>query len=281
MIKRNKLIVLVLLVVFLFNFQYLESIFISEFVDVDDTIGTVDTPLILIHGYNPIYSKRISEFSFFQMQNELSEDLNYVDKGILTSQTTCAELRKGPIVIRATYLDSLSTGNRAFEIESYSSNLNEIIKRILECTEAKKVDIVSHSMGGLVSRYYINNIDNTSIRKLIMIATPNSGGIYNAGELANLAFKRDTKEYYRFVIDFIQLVDKEGFIEKLNSNFNSNVEYYTIAGKSSSQGDGLVEIDTVALDYARNEVVECGHSRIKNPKSCPKAYTYVKEFLES
>ena len=279
MIKKNQLIILVLVVVFLFNFQYLESIFVSKYVNDTTVSESNETPLILIHGYNPIYSKRISEFSFFQMQNELSKE-GYVDKGILTSQTTCTELKNGPIVIRATYLDSLSTGNRSFEIEGYGNNFAEIVDRILECTDAKKVDIVSHSMGGLVSRYYINNIDNSTVRKLIMIATPNSGEIYNAGELANLAWKRDTKEYYRFVLDFVQLVDKD-FIEKLNGDFNNNVEYFTIAGKNDEQGDGLVKIDSVALDYARNEVVNCGHTKIKSPNLCPEAYSFIKEFLQS
>ena len=42
-------------------------------------------------------------------------------------------------------------------------------------TGAKKVDIVAHSMGGLVARYYIQKSGTGDVGKLIMIGTPNHG----------------------------------------------------------------------------------------------------------
>lgn len=38
-----------------------------------------------------------------------------------------------------------------------------------------KVDIVAHSMGGLISRYYIERMDRSDIRKFVMLGTPNRG----------------------------------------------------------------------------------------------------------
>jgi len=64
------------------------------------------------------------------------------------------------------------TGN----IPQFSEKLGTEINRIKEETGAKKVDIVSHSMGGLISRYYIEREDGReNVGKLIMIQTPNHG----------------------------------------------------------------------------------------------------------
>ncbi len=49
------------------------------------------------------------------------------------------------------------------------------IADILAQTGAEAVDIVAHSMGGLLTRAYVNTTDDPAIRKLIMMGTPSHG----------------------------------------------------------------------------------------------------------
>ncbi|MEM4314595.1 MAG: alpha/beta fold hydrolase [candidate division WOR-3 bacterium] len=56
----------------------------------------------------------------------------------------------------------------------YAKRLAEFIDKVLQATGAQKVDIVAHSMGGLVARVAIKNYGCSSkVRKLLMIGTPN------------------------------------------------------------------------------------------------------------
>lgn len=56
-----------------------------------------------------------------------------------------------------------------------SALLADRIVDILAQTGAEAVDIVAHSMGGLVARAYVNDTDDPPIRKLIMMGTPSHG----------------------------------------------------------------------------------------------------------
>jgi pimeloyl-ACP methyl ester carboxylesterase len=65
-------------------------------------------------------------------------------------------------------------------IREYALALNIEIARIKHGTGAKKVDIVAHSMGGLISRYRIENykFGGNDVGKLIMMGTPNHGSLF-------------------------------------------------------------------------------------------------------
>ncbi|MDD4902159.1 MAG: hypothetical protein PHE24_03405 [Patescibacteria group bacterium] len=54
-------------------------------------------------------------------------------------------------------------------------NLDTAIGRVLTSTGSKKVDIIAHSMGGLIAKAYIKKFGSSTIDKLITIATPNLG----------------------------------------------------------------------------------------------------------
>ena len=59
-----------------------------------------------------------------------------------------------------------------------TANLKPMIEKVLEVTGAKQVDIVAHSMGGLVARYYTNEAGGAgSIRKLVMAGVPHFGSV--------------------------------------------------------------------------------------------------------
>ena len=53
--------------------------------------------------------------------------------------------------------------------------LKQAIKDIKNKTGYDKVHVIAHSMGGLLTRYYIQNIDGDSIDRFAMVGTPNHG----------------------------------------------------------------------------------------------------------
>jgi pimeloyl-ACP methyl ester carboxylesterase len=55
------------------------------------------------------------------------------------------------------------------------SNLSQAIRNVKDATGASKVVILAHSMGGLVSRVYIEMLGGTDVERLITIGTPNAG----------------------------------------------------------------------------------------------------------
>jgi len=62
------------------------------------------------------------------------------------------------------------------DIRKYSDNFAKEIGFWTKEDEVARVDIVAHSMGGLVSRYYVENAGyKNDVRKLIMLGTPNHG----------------------------------------------------------------------------------------------------------
>jgi pimeloyl-ACP methyl ester carboxylesterase len=61
-------------------------------------------------------------------------------------------------------------------IEQHAEGLKRFIEEICEVTGEQKVDIVAHSLGGLISRYAIQRLDMTpAVRNLITLATPHLG----------------------------------------------------------------------------------------------------------
>lgn len=64
------------------------------------------------------------------------------------------------------------------DIRHQAATLGKKIAEIKARTGAKQVDIVAHSMGGLISRYYIKNLGGEGqVERLVMLATPNHGTI--------------------------------------------------------------------------------------------------------
>ena len=125
---------------------------------------------------------------------------------------------------------------------------------------ASKVDIVSHSMGGLITRYYIGSyMYNNNIRKFIMMGTPNNGawGTKVLDKLMNRAFTAlwDVPLF----VTLEQMKPTAPFILELNKQpLKKEIEYYTIAGTGwwtskgignafTFRGDGAVPVDSVKL----------------------------------
>jgi pimeloyl-ACP methyl ester carboxylesterase len=73
-------------------------------------------------------------------------------------------------------------------IAENAAQLNIYIEGLKGRTGAEQVDLLAHSMGGLVSRYYIHELmADDDVAQLIMLGTPN-GGSFCAGLLSSLGF---------------------------------------------------------------------------------------------
>ena len=95
-------------------------------------------------------------------------------------------------------------------IPQFSKRLDQEIAEVKKKTGAKKVDIVAHSMGGLVSRYYIEKMGGRDdVGKLIMVQTPNHGS-----EWVDL----------RVLIEYVGYVNDIRSVHKIISKYGVNAQ---------------------------------------------------------
>jgi triacylglycerol esterase/lipase EstA (alpha/beta hydrolase family) len=82
---------------------------------------------------------------------------------------------------------ALDYGNRATNDIAQSANeLSAFVDRVLSATGASKVDIVGHSQGGMMPRYYIKNLGgDAKVDDLVGLAPSNHGTTNRAAFYAN------------------------------------------------------------------------------------------------
>ena len=61
--------------------------------------------------------------------------------------------------------------------ENHAKDLAQIVQYVKQMTGQDKVNIVGHSKGGLDARVYLANTNTPDVANLIMIGTPNAGGL--------------------------------------------------------------------------------------------------------
>ncbi len=84
-----------------------------------------------------------------------------------------------------THLLAIDLKGKFSAIEEYAEQLSVEVDKLLEKYNVEKVDIVAHSMGGLVVRYYIQKLEGCKkVRKVVTLGTPHNGtkvGVFVAG----------------------------------------------------------------------------------------------------
>jgi len=156
-----------------------------------------------------------------------------------------------------------STDDNKYNAKLLSDDLEKFIKKVRDGgayngkkISSTKVDIVSHSMGGLVTRYYIGSyMYKGDIRKFLMMGTPNNGEV----DLTILSKIFQDWKGNQFWTTVKQLRPDDPFITELNEQpLNKSIEYHTIAGTgwytytfssklTTWRGDGVVLVDSVKL----------------------------------
>src|SRR3989344_3619693 len=258
-------------------------------------------PVIFLHGHSfkswdsPEYSLDAFNGVRTALYNEGFRDGGMMLPGTPKSNYQAGELGKVKTIatLKTTYYYNVydSNGNllrgpsKQESIDAYAKRLDDVVESVKYRTGRSKVNIVSHSMGGLVARDYIKNFGgDASVNKLIMIGTPNHG-IY--GQVDSFCSVTGA------TTECGQMKSDSQFIASLNSGDETygNVEYYTIAGSGcllgGIDGDGISRTESVQLKGATNVKIngKCEgtldrdfHSNLLDVTKYPQTLNHIQQF---
>lgn len=170
--------------------------------------------------------------------------------------------------------------HKSESIETYSIRLQESIKTLKQRTGSDKVIIVAHSMGGLVTRRYIQIFGENDVAAFVMIGTPNQG---ISGKTLSLC------PWFGAEKECTDMTQGSIFIKKVNGGAQPTIPTYIIAGTGcDGETDGVVPTEDVTLPWAKNYVVngtcptttELLHNTLLDPQKSPEVYNIVKSIIE-
>jgi hypothetical protein len=256
-------------------------------------------PIIFFHGHS-INKELPADYSldvFTEIKDNLSQE-GYLDAGavIINFKEEIPGLWgkvNVPVTVTASYFfDSYKTQKGEFvnsstgeSIDTYAERLNKIIKIIKERTGKEKVILVSHSMGGLVIRDYLDIYGNGDVDKAILVTAPNHGVDDKVSDYCSVfGSEEPCKE-----------MDKDSlFMKRLNLNSKAVVPTYNIIGTGCNMGDetgdGIIKASSQYLSYAKNYYVDgiCDelnfnflHGDIIYPDKYPETYNILKAILNN
>lgn len=237
----------------------------------DECQSEKNNPLILLHGhsFNQKNSAYQSTDIFNQLENNLIDE-KYVSLGIWKPYSNPKDAIMISALFKPTYYitiydDILGTnkvlgtdnvlGTKIIQskdesIEVYSNRLKDFIDNIKLITGKDKVDIVAHSMGGLVTRRYIQKYGPDSIDNFILIGTPNSGitdRVYSGCKVFGNSIECD------------EMHQGSDFLKLVNQNY-SMPQTYVIIGRGCDMqgvdGDGVVNVDNAKLDNYKTYYID-------------------------
>ncbi len=125
------------------------------------------------------------------------------------------------------------------------------IERVLAQTPWKKIDIIGHSMGGLIGLYYVKKLGgHARVRRLVMMGTPIRGTWVALAGIATLGLW-STSSW--------QLLPRSRFLDELAQGpVPPGTEVYTIAAAR----DWVVPLKTTRVAGATAVTVPLGHSSL-------------------
>ncbi|MBU0977659.1 MAG: alpha/beta hydrolase, partial [Nanoarchaeota archaeon] len=256
-------------------------------------------PIIFVHGYAFNYGLS-AEFSvniFDKLQDRLDSD-GYINAGEIyyaykrSNIPGILGLSNVPLTFRSSYyFDVLQESDgyipvqmKSENIDTYAIRLKEIIEDIKFQTGKNRVRIVAHSMGGLVTRRYIQIFGNESVDRVILVAVPNHG------------ISGSIEDYCSVLGSSLECrdMDKDSiFMNKLNSQPAEKVLTYNIVPSGcemdSGDGDGIVLAESSYLATADKNFFITGtcsgfellHGTVLNPEIHPEVVTIIKNSLNN
>ncbi len=158
------------------------------------TFRIVPRPAVLVHGYKD------DETSWITYRDTFLKEIN-VDGYIVDILDTGGRNMPLKASAPASLSDFTCRDTPFVELNEFYSLIAQNAARLKLCIDkvkrhvgAERVDIVAHSMGGLISRYYIDRLMSSSIpdvHQLIMLGTPNAGS-YGSNLLAAVLLTKGT-----------------------------------------------------------------------------------------
>ncbi|MFA5259455.1 MAG: alpha/beta hydrolase [Candidatus Pacearchaeota archaeon] len=256
-------------------------------------------PVIFIHGHD--FSKIVSaEYNlniFDEMQRAL-ENEGYLDAGSMLigpeEENLSGILGKinYPVTVKASYyFDSYQSRDQNIilqtkqdNLDTYAIRLNDIVNSVKFKTNREKVIIISHSMGGLVFRRYLQIFGEGDISKAILIASPNHG--VNGTVLKYCSV-------FGAELECEDMDPANLFLNKLDNAKNPKIPIYNIIGigcdTDGETGDKVVTNNSAYLSYAKNYFINgtCEgsnfqylHTLMVSPSKTPEVYKIIKEILK-
>ncbi|MBI2662766.1 alpha/beta fold hydrolase [Candidatus Woesearchaeota archaeon] len=259
------------------------------------------TPIIFIHGhaFNKDVSTEYSLNAFNVLQSKLEQE-GYLNAGVLNVYAPNGEAEDWsgfniPVTLKASYYyDAYEASGKytliqqkSERIDNYAIRLKEIIDNVQYRTGRSKVIIIAHSMGGLVSRRYMQVFGDDNVEKLIMIGTPNKGIVGDVSSYCDvLGEQRECED----------MNSESVFMQKLNSVKKlKKVKLYTIIGQGcemdyngqKADGDGVVLAEKVELEEAKKyyinghcEGIRTLHSELLDVNKYPQVYKDIVRILQ-
>ena len=137
------------------------------------------------------------------------------------------------------------------DIRSSALLIHRKVLAVLEQTKQPRIDIIGHSMGGLIGLYYIKRLGGRQhVRRLIQLGTPNHGtwvallGVATLGLLSSSSW---------------QLLPGSPFLSDLHRGpLPQEVEFYSIG----AERDWVCPPDATHLEGAHTITVPLGHSSL-------------------
>jgi triacylglycerol lipase len=188
--------------------------------DAFDEMSPESPPVLIIHGFLG------TRGSMYMLERRLVQD------GFV-----CVSFNLGTLNVR--------------DIRRSAFLIHRKIERILAQTPSQKIDIIGHSMGGLIGLYYVKKLGgHARVRKLIMMGTPVRGTWAALAGVATLGLW-STSSW--------QLLPRSRFLDELAQGaIPPGVEVHTIAAAR----DWVVPLATTRLTGATSNTVPLGHSSL-------------------
>lgn len=257
-------------------------------------------PLLLVHGHSFLRNSPADPISdmFNKIEFQLVQD-GYIDGGTLEFENNQNYTKDWsylnlPIVLKTNYYyeNYYDVGSYVYivkkdeSIDNYAIRLSENIEKVKKITGRPKVNIVAHSMGGLVVRRYIQIFGEGSVNKIILIGTPNHGVEGRVEYLCSVVGEK---------LECEDMKKNSILISKLNdpSYKPQNIQIYTISGSgcetSGNDGDGIVTLNSSQISYANKSYIVNGtcpdilktqlHSKMLDIDTYPQVYKYIIDAL--
>lgn len=265
----------------------------------DDRCSKNNYPVIFLHGHsiNKALPVDYSLDSFTYIKEKLTDEF-YIDAGALILNPFIEQ--KGlwgkvnaPITVTASYFFDIHkteggetiVSSNLDNIDTYAVRLKGIVDLAKRRTNKEKVIIIAHSMGGVVTRRYIQIFGGKDVEKIILITVPNHGIDDKIRDYCALigpeASCRD--------------LDKDSIlINKINNAPTDIVPTHNIIGigcnMGTETGEGIVKNSSQYLDYATNYYIkgvcnelnfEFFHETILYPDRYPEVYNIISKIIKA
>ncbi|PIZ51064.1 hypothetical protein COY27_04845 [Candidatus Woesearchaeota archaeon CG_4_10_14_0_2_um_filter_33_13] len=255
-----------------------------------------DYPTLFIHGhaFNEGTTPEASLAAFAKIQEEMVS-YGYINLGDVSFDQYYDGLEQCsfPTTMRATYyyIPSFGVGKykvtvqKSERIENYALRLREMIELIKKKTGQQKINLVAHSMGGLVAREYLDLFGTGSVDKVIFVNTPHHGVSGKVEKYCSIIGASKECE---------DLSAGSIFLNRINSKPNPfGVELYNIRSKgclmdNQQDGDGIVTFESAYLSGAEDFVIsgKCIdslqsslHSDVLDPEMYPQVRELILEII--